>query len=279
MSLDTTTSAVASVGSADQPHRFDERPLAGQSVVVLGGSSGIGLASAATLVARGATVVIGARDAGRLESAARTIMAPEGLLTTDRVDAAHRNSLAAFFGRIGTFDHLVLTLSGAAGAGSIRVLDLHELRAGFEAKFWAHLNAVQAALDTLRATGSITFVTAISARTALPNTAGLAAINGALEAMVRPLASELRPLRVNAVSPGVIDTRWWSSLAPDDRAAMFARYSAATPAGRIGTAADVSAAVALLVENTFMTGTVLEVDGGLRFGRATSVDREWAAGS
>lgn len=148
----------------------------------------------------------------------------------------------------------------------VRTLDLRELRRGFEAKFWAHVNAVQAALDTIRPSGSITLVTAISARSAMPGTAGLAAINGALEAMVRPLASELRPLRVNAVSPGVIDTRWWGALAPDDREALFARYSATTPAGRVGTAADVSAAVLLLVENTFMTGTVLEVDGGLRFG-------------
>jgi NAD(P)-dependent dehydrogenase (short-subunit alcohol dehydrogenase family) len=112
--------------------------------------------------------------------------------------------------------------------------------------------------------GSLTFVSGISARSAHPGTAGLAAINGAIEAMVRPLARELAPLRVNAVSPGVVETPWWDRLAPDMRRKLLTQTAAATLVGRNGTADDLGHAVAFIVNNEFVTGTVLEVDGGLR---------------
>ena len=146
----------------------------------------------------------------------------------------------------------------------MRELDLNELRAGFEAKFWAHIISAQAALPFLRSDGSITFISAISARMANPGTSGLAAINAAIEGLVRPLAVELKPLRVNAVSPGVIDTPWWNRVPESQRQSLFEQSAAQTPAGRIGKPEDVAKAVAFLIDDTFMTGTVLECDGGLR---------------
>lgn len=101
------------------------------------------------------------------------------------------------------------------GSGPIATLDPEQLAAGFEGEFWPFPRILQAALPHLRADGSVTFVTASSARAAFPGTAGLAAINGALEAMVPPLAVELAPLRVNAVSPGVIDTVGWNNVPVD----------------------------------------------------------------
>lgn len=267
-----TTPALDHDGMRDDPTAGAARcmrpstSLAGQTVIVLGGTSGVGLAAAEALRGAGARVVVGGRDEARLAEARARLTAGGGACGAERVDATDRRSLAALYRRVGSFDHLVLTLSGAAGAGTFRTLDLDELRRGFEAKFWAQVNAAQCALDTLRPDGSITFVTAISARMARPGTAGLAAINGALEAMIRPLAVELRPLRVNGVSPGVIDTPWWDRVAADAKAATFARYAAATPVGRIGRPEDVAVAILLLVGNDFMSGTVLEVDGGLRLG-------------
>jgi NAD(P)-dependent dehydrogenase (short-subunit alcohol dehydrogenase family) len=110
--------------------------------------------------------------------------------------------------------------------------------------------------------GAIVFVTAGSARAALPGTAGLAAINGALEAMVAPLAAELAPRRVNAVSPGVVDTPWWDAQGPGVREATFEAYATALPVGRIGRPDDVAAAIVALATNGYVTGSVLDCAGG-----------------
>jgi NAD(P)-dependent dehydrogenase (short-subunit alcohol dehydrogenase family) len=104
-------------------------------------------------------------------------------------------------------------------------------------------------------------VSAASAGAPLPGVAGLAAINGALEAMIPALAIELKPIRVNAISPGVIDTPWWHGVPEPDRSALFAQYAAASPVGRIGSADDVAQAITSLIANGFVTGTVITVDG------------------
>jgi NAD(P)-dependent dehydrogenase (short-subunit alcohol dehydrogenase family) len=231
--------------------------LDGQRALVMGGSSGIGAATAERLAARGADVTITGRDAGRLSAVAR-----RAGLGSAPLDARDPVALAEFFASDTEYDHLVLALSGASGGGEFTTLDLDDLAEGFAGKFWPHLRALQAALPRLRDSGSVTFVTAISARAALPGTAGLAAINGALESMVPPLAVELAPLRVNAVSPGVVDTPWWSSMPDHERQAVFSHYAKALPAGRVGSADDVAQAVEFLTCNGYMTGTVVECAGG-----------------
>ena len=115
----------------------------------------------------------------------------------------------------------------------------------------------------MRQDGSVTIVSAVSARTAFAGTAGLAATNGALEAIVAPLAVELAPLRVNAVSPGVIDTPWWDGMPDDQRRAYFDAVAAVTPTRRVGRPADVADAIAYLAGAGFVTGTVLECTGGV----------------
>lgn len=121
---------------------------------------------------------------------------------------------------------------------------------------------LRAARPALRADGSVTIVSAVSARAAYPGAAGLAAVNGALEAIVPPLAVELAPLRINAVSPGVIDTHWWHGMPDDQRQAYFGAVAASTPVGRIGTPDDVADAIVYLAGASFITGTVLECTGG-----------------
>ena len=138
------------------------------------------------------------------------------------------------------------------------------MRAGFEAKFFPQFLAAKLALPHLSQTGSITFVSAISARAANPGTSGLAAINGALEAMVKPLARELKPLRVNAVSPGVVETPWWDHLKSEVRNQLLQQSASASLVGRNGRPEDVGHAIGFVVSNSFITGTVLEVDGGIR---------------
>lgn len=115
-----------------------------------------------------------------------------------------------FYTRRSPFDYLVLAIGSARGAGPFIELDLEDLRAGFEQKFWGYVVSLRTALPQIRERGSITLVGAISAHAGIPGSAGLAAINGAVEALVRPLAVELAPIRVNAVSPGAVDTPWWT---------------------------------------------------------------------
>lgn len=234
--------------------------LEGQRVLVMGGSSGIGEASAALFAAQDAEVVITGRDEGRLAEAAARLGEKVAIR---EVDGMSQEAVAAFFAEDTSYDHLVLALSSGSGAGPFATLDLDRLRGGFEGKFWVHLRVLQAALPRLRTGGSVTLVTASSARAALPGTVGLAAVNGALEAMVRPLATELAPLRVNAVSPGVIATPWWDKLPAEQREAHFAEHAAMLPVGRVGTAQDVAQAVVLAATNGFITGNVIEVNGGL----------------
>jgi NAD(P)-dependent dehydrogenase (short-subunit alcohol dehydrogenase family) len=138
------------------------------------------------------------------------------------------------------------------------------LRRAFDAKFWGHITTVQASLPHLAADGSVTLLGAISARAGAPGIAGIAAINGAVEALVKPLAVELAPVRVNGVSPGFVDTPWWSGLPEEARQAYFSQAAQALLTRRIATADDVADAVVLAATNPNLTGTVIETDGGAR---------------
>ncbi|MER5183128.1 SDR family oxidoreductase [Streptomyces sp. NPDC002896] len=225
----------------------------------MGGSSGIGEASAARFAADGAEVVITGRHQDRLDKAVERI---GGHVTAHRMDGSVPADVDAFFEGSGPVDHLVLALSGSAGGGPLAELDLKDLAAGFDGKFWPYVRILQAALPRLREDASVTLVTAASARAAFPGTAGLAAVNGALEAMVAPLAAELAPLRVNAVSPGVVDTAWWDHVPAEQRRALFDGLAAVTPVGRVGRPDDIAQAVHALAANAFMTGVVLDCTGG-----------------
>lgn len=121
---------------------------------------------------------------------------------------------------------------------------------------------LKAAQPYLAPDGSITLIGAITARTGMPGTAGIGALNAAVEALVQPLAAELAPIRVNAASPGYVDTPWWSMIPDPDRPAMFDQIGSSLPVRRVASADDIADAVVLLATNPNITGTVLETDGG-----------------
>jgi NAD(P)-dependent dehydrogenase (short-subunit alcohol dehydrogenase family) len=237
-----------------------EIPVNTNTALVVGGTSGIGLATARRLHALGAAVHIVGRSKQRLDEVAAT----DPALVGHQADGGNRAEIDAFVEAIGRIDWLVITLAGSEGPGAIADLDLDMLRRAFDAKFWAHLTTIQAVLPRLSSRGSITLLGAITAHAGMPGTAGIAAINGAVEALVKPLAVELAPIRVNAVSPGVVDTPWWSGLPEDARREYFARTARVLPNRHIGTAEDIAEATALAVTNPNITGTVIETDGGGR---------------
>jgi NAD(P)-dependent dehydrogenase (short-subunit alcohol dehydrogenase family) len=232
-----------------------------ERIVIIGGTAGIGLATAEHFVKDGHRVLVAGRDEQRLAVAVERL---GGGAEGRRVDASSGDELGEFFAAVGEFDHLVVTVAPHGGVGPIAELRREQLSALADGKLVAHLLAVQAALPTLRADGSITLVGAVTAHVGMPGTAAIAAVNAGVEAAARALAAELAPRRVNAVSPGVIDTEWWDWLPAEGRAGVLEGSAAGLPLKRIGRAADVAHAIAFLVENTYTTGISLVVDGGAR---------------
>lgn len=228
-----------------------------QKIVIAGGSSGIGLAAARRFARAGAQVTITGRNKEKLAAAKA-----EGL-NAQGTDGRDRGALDKLFADTGAFDHLVITSGGSKGMGEFAGLSLEVLQEGFAEKFWPQLETLQAALPYLREGGSVTLVTAISATGKMPGTSGLAAINGALEIMVPILAKELKKIRINAVSPGVVDTPWWNFLPADSRAAVLAEWTAAIPARRAAQPEEIADVIAFLAGNEYMTGKAIGCDGGL----------------
>ena len=230
----------------------------GRHVAVIGASSGIGLETARLLAGRGARVTLGSRDRGRLDAAVTEI----GGGTAVVVDGEDAGSLRRFFAAAGPITDLVITMTRRGGGAPATDLAETDLEGAFRGKTIAHLRAVGLALPSLAPDGSVTLVTAGSY--SLPGTAPLAAANGAHEAAIRPLAVELAPRRVNAVSPGVIETGWWDEVPAQARQDILKEFAQRVPVGRNGRPQDVAHAIAALIENGFVTGVVFPCDGGLR---------------
>jgi NAD(P)-dependent dehydrogenase (short-subunit alcohol dehydrogenase family) len=230
-------------------------------ILVVGGTSGVGLAAARRLAATGATVHVASRDAAKVAAIAGT----DPQLVAHRLDGNDGPAVAELAAGLAPLDALVVTLAGSEGSGPLAELDLAALRRAFEAKYWPTLTVLQNALPHLAERASITLVGAVSAHAFMPGTAGIGSLNAAVEALVRPLAAELAPRRVNAVSPGLIDTPWWNGLPEQEREAWFAAAAKALPVGHVSAADEIAEAVVLAATNTSMTGTVLNIDGGARF--------------
>jgi len=233
-------------------------------IVVIGGSSGIGLAVARRSLDDGATVVIAGRSQQRLD-AARADLArtgpPAGRLSAHPVDIGDPAQVTRLFERVGTLSHLVVTAADLPYGPVVSLSEDSMVRA-VRSKILGPLFAAQQAAPRITKPGSITFTSGVAASRPAPGGALAATVNGALESMVLALALELAPIRVNAVSPGWVDTPVWDRLAtPDVKNARMADLAARLPARRLGRPEDIANAVAFLIADTFVTGTVLHAEG------------------
>lgn len=228
-------------------------PLNGKTIIVIGGSSGIGAAVAKQAVARGAHVVLAGR---RLSSTV------ENGVRSEQVDVTDAASLQRLFETVGPFDHLVYTAGPAVQAKALIETDLNLAQDNFNVKLWGSLRAIQSALPFLAERGSITLTSGQLGRKTVAGQFIKTGINAATEALGKQLAKELAPRRVNVVSPGVIDTEAYAGLSDEQRLVMFAKAGGALPVGRVGQAEEVAAGYVLAMENGFITGSVIDVDGG-----------------
>ncbi len=180
------------------------------------------------------------------------------------VDCTDEPAAAGFFEGLESLDHLVISVAANAALGPFTDVPVQGFRETFDGRFWPYLIAMHHGAKKLSEQGTLTLVTGASAIAAVPTAAALGAVNGALEGMIKTLAVELAPQRVNAVAPGLTDTEAWSRIPDDIREKMYADSAATTPAGRIGQPEDVADAVVACVLNGFLTGLVIPCDGGKR---------------
>jgi NAD(P)-dependent dehydrogenase (short-subunit alcohol dehydrogenase family) len=230
------------------------------TVVVIGGSSGLGLAVARRCLADGARVVIAGRSQQRLDAASKELGYP-ARLTAVPADIADRAQLTRVFDRAGKLAHLVVTAADLPYGAAVTLTEDSVMRA-LRSKILGPLFAAQLAAPRMTAPGSITFTSGIAAYRPAPGGMLAATVNGALESMVRALALELGPVRVNAVSPGWVDTPVWNQLAsPEVKQARLADMAARLPGRRIGQPEDIAHAVSFLISDSLVTGTVLHAEG------------------
>lgn len=233
--------------------------LDGRRVVVLGGTSGLGLGIATAAAAQGAAVVVVSSRQSNVDKALGEL---PGTATGHAVDLADSGRVEELFARLGDFDHLVYTAGEALSQMPIETLDLDAARAFFGLRFFGALGAVHAAVPHLRASGSITLT---SGSAGLRGGYGFslgAGICGAIEGLTRSLAVELAPLRVNAVAPGVVRSPVWRGMSEVARERMYQEVGEGLPAGRVGEVSDVAKGYVYCMTQQWATGTVLRIDGG-----------------
>jgi len=234
-------------------------PLADQRIVIIGGSSGTGLATARAAAAAGAAVTIASSDQGRLDAALAGL---PGNCDAAVVDTRSEAAVAALFARAGELDHLVYTAGDALGQRTLKDLSVDEARQLFGVRFWGAVAAVKHAAPRIRSGGSIVLTSGTIGVRPAPGAALAASGAGAIEGLTRGLAVELAPIRVNAVRPGVIRTPMWNQIPEPQRETLFATLAERTLTKTIGEADQIAMTHLFLMENRFVTGTVLTVDGG-----------------
>ncbi|MGR5000464.1 SDR family oxidoreductase [Vibrio celticus] len=217
-----------------------------RTFVIIGGTSGIGKALAMKLRNENNTVHIASRHTG--------------------LDISNEKSICEYFESIGVFDHLIVTAGSSAPAGKVTDVATADAKTAFDTKFWGSLNVAKHAARYMTPNGSITLTTGMLSRKVVAGTYVKTAINAALESVTKILAKELSPIRVNAVSPGLTMTEAYKNMDDSARASMYDNAKNNLPAGKVGEAKDIAMGYLFAINNPYVTGSIIDIDGGALLG-------------
>jgi NAD(P)-dependent dehydrogenase (short-subunit alcohol dehydrogenase family) len=230
-----------------------------QRIAILGGTSGLGLATAKAAAAEGADVVVASATSTRVEGAlAQLPDSAEGHV----VDLLDEDAVRAFFATVGTLDHLAFTAGESLRLGLVAETPVADARRALDLRLWGAYTAVKHGAPRLRENGSIVLTSGSAGPRPGPGWGVGALICSGIEGWARAMALELAPLRVNVVRPGVIRTDLWDSMSETDRAGLYESVAAQLPVGRVGEADDIAEAFLYLMANRHSTGAIVTVDGG-----------------
>jgi NAD(P)-dependent dehydrogenase (short-subunit alcohol dehydrogenase family) len=233
--------------------------LSGRKVIILGGSSGLGLATAKAAAAEGAKVVIVSGNRQRIDQALQELPEDsEGYA----VDLSKENNIREFFEKAGSFDHLVYTAAENLSLSNISETEIDKARTFFTLRYWGAFAAVKYGASHINAGGSINLTSGIASTRPGKGWALASSICGAMEGLVRAAAVELAPIRVNSVVPGVVRTNLWNSMTEADRDNFYRTVGDSLLVRRVGEAEDIARAFLYLMKQSFGTGQNMVIDGG-----------------
>jgi NAD(P)-dependent dehydrogenase (short-subunit alcohol dehydrogenase family) len=234
--------------------------LAQKRLLIIGGSSGIGLATAQQAAAAGAQTIVAGRNEAKLKAAVSSI---SGDVTAYPVDLTNDASVKSLFEQVCAFDYLVIT-GPAPNFGHFLELDTEQVHQEFEGKFWGQYRAVKYAAPHLNKDGAIVLMSGAYSARPVPGATSLAAVQAGIEGLARGLAIDLAPIRVNVISPGLTDTPIIHDFFSDEtaRQALYDEQARVLPARRIGTSDDIAESILYLLTNRYTTGSTLFPDGG-----------------
>lgn len=231
-------------------------------VVVVGGTSGIGLACARLAAEAGARVWSAGRNPERRESAAAALAAHGDRIAWAEADVQDRDSLDRLFAAAAPIDVLILAATGTERAmGPFLSMEMEGFKRSF-GKLWGYANGIQTGMPHLSEDGAIVLVGGAIARKCPPGMIAVSSVGNAVEGFCRALAPEIAPRRVNVVAPGLIDTGMFDRLSPEQREGMFEQSRGTITLGRVGQPEEVAEMILAVAGNRYMTGTTVDVEGG-----------------